>query len=139
MKSVPTIHIDISSRIPAYEQIAGEIRAILVTGCLKPGAPLPTVRQLAVDLNVHHNTVAHAYRILAREGWLHLRRRRGARVLPRSKAARSARNSENLFRVELRRFLAGALSEGISPAIVSRHLAIFARHVKRWPALQGGS
>jgi len=50
---------------------------------LPPGQRLPPVRQLAADLTVHHNTVAEAYRILAEEGWLDLRRGRGATVLAR--------------------------------------------------------
>lgn len=137
MKDTRIIHIDLSSRIPAYEQIAGEIRAALVAGDFEPGAPLPTVRQLAMDLNVHHNTVAHAYRILAREGWLHLRRRRGVRVLSRSKYTRSARSGENLFRAELRRFLAKALSEGIPAHLIARHLTVSARYVKNWASAEG--
>lgn len=38
---------------------------------------------MAAALNVHFNTVAEAHRILADEGWLELKRRRGVRVLPR--------------------------------------------------------
>jgi DNA-binding transcriptional MocR family regulator len=33
------------------------------------GQQLPTVRELATDMGVHHNTVAEAYRLLALEGW----------------------------------------------------------------------
>jgi DNA-binding transcriptional regulator YhcF (GntR family) len=58
--------------------IADGLRALLVHGAFKTGDRLPTVRQLAIDLTVHHNTVAQAYRLLADEGWLDLRRHRGA-------------------------------------------------------------
>src|SRR5258706_2968998 len=78
------IRIDLSSSMPAYRQIADGIRAWLVDRRLKPGQQLPTVRQLAIDLAVHHNTVAEAYRLLSEEGWLDLRRRRGAIVLDRA-------------------------------------------------------
>ena len=51
---------------------------------IKPGDLLPPVRQLALDLGVHFNTVALAYRMLAAEGWLELKRRRGAAVIARN-------------------------------------------------------
>jgi GntR family transcriptional regulator len=127
------IEIDLASPVPAYEQIAAEIRALLVAGELCPGDPLPTVRQLAIDLNVHHNTVAQAYRILADEGWLDLRRRRGARVLPRSTPAPRGKKGNQTFSLHLRRLLAKAAAEGISPEVLARQLALHARDVKNWP------
>ena len=48
-----------------------------------PLAPEYGNGKLAVDLGVHHNTVAEAYRVLAEEGWLDLRRGRGAVVVER--------------------------------------------------------
>ena len=59
-------------------------RRHLVEQRLKPGDLLPPIRQLALDLGVHFNTVALAYRMLADEGWLELKRRRGAVVMVRS-------------------------------------------------------
>ena len=85
MKDAPVIRIDLAASVPAYRQIANAIRALLVAGAFPIGDPLPTVRQLAVDLGVHHNTVAEAYRVLSEEGWLDLRRRHGAIVLDRSR------------------------------------------------------
>src|SRR5436305_11634340 len=77
------IKIDLSGDAPAYRQIVDALRHALVAGEIVPGHILPPVRQLAVDLGVHFNTVAEAYRILAAEGWLDLKRRRGALVLSR--------------------------------------------------------
>jgi DNA-binding transcriptional regulator YhcF (GntR family) len=73
------------SPVPAYRQIADSLRRHLVEGRLKPGALLPPIRQLAIDLGVHFNTVAQAYRLLSDEGWLDLRRRRGAMVVERGR------------------------------------------------------
>ena len=78
-----TITIDLSSPVPAYQQIAEGLRSLLLNGTVVPGDHLPPVRQLAIDLGVHFNTVAEAYRALAAEGWLDLRRGRGAVVIPR--------------------------------------------------------
>jgi DNA-binding transcriptional regulator YhcF (GntR family) len=78
------VAINLNSPIPAYRQIANDLRRHLVEERLKPGELLPPIRQLALDLGVHFNTVAIAYRMLADEGWLELKRRRGAAVLARN-------------------------------------------------------
>ena len=85
MADGPIVTIDIDSPTPAFRQIAHALRRHLVEGQLKPGDVLPPIRQLAIDLGVHFNTVALAYRVLADEGWLDLRRRRGARVIERGR------------------------------------------------------
>jgi GntR family transcriptional regulator len=100
------IRIDLASPVPAYRQIADAIRPLLVNRELKPGQQLPTVRQLAIDLAVHHNTVAEAYRLLSDEGWLDLRRRRGAVVLQRSRPNASAKE-----RGALKQRLRGLIAE----------------------------
>jgi DNA-binding transcriptional regulator YhcF (GntR family) len=81
--SVPILKVDLAASTPVYRQIVSAMRTLLVSGQLSPGDILPSVRELALDLGVHHNTVAEAYRMLAEEGWLELRRRRGAMVLYR--------------------------------------------------------
>ena len=58
------LQIDFRSGLPIYTQIVNQIQAQVVTGILKPGDQLPTVRALAEDLRVNFNTVARAYRLL---------------------------------------------------------------------------
>ena len=91
------IRIDLDLPIPAYRQIVDGLRALIVEGVLVPGDRMPTVRDLAVDLSVHHNTVAEAYRQLAAEGWLELGRRRGATVMERPRPRMTA-EAHPLFR-----------------------------------------
>jgi DNA-binding transcriptional regulator YhcF (GntR family) len=79
----PHLVIDLDGSTPVYRQIANGLRRHLVDAYFKPGDLLPPIRQIALDLGVHFNTVAQAYRILADEGWIDLRRRRGATVLSR--------------------------------------------------------
>ncbi len=67
---------------PAYEQIAGQIRMMIFSGRLAPGAILPSVRTLASDLGFNLNTVARAYRLLEQEGFVCIRSRVGVEVLP---------------------------------------------------------
>jgi DNA-binding transcriptional regulator YhcF (GntR family) len=84
MASTLRVSLNLESPIPAYRQIADDLRRHLVDERLKPGDLLPPIRQLALDLGVHFNTVALAYRLLADEGWLELKRRRGATVIARN-------------------------------------------------------
>jgi GntR family transcriptional regulator len=58
------LQIDFRSGLPIYTQIVNQIQAQVVTGMLKPGDQLPTVRALAEELRVNFNTVARAYRLL---------------------------------------------------------------------------
>jgi len=129
MGSQRIIRIDVDSPVPAYRQIADAIRALMVEGALSPGDPLPTVRQLAVDLAVHHNTVAQAYRDLADEGWLDLRRGRGAVVTARS-TPRPSSGAEASFRQQLRELIAKSRAAGLSPQAVAKVLAQSSQIVK---------
>ena len=56
------ISIDHKSGVPLYRQIIESVRFAIARGELTPGDRLPTVRQLAVDLEVNPNTVIRAYR-----------------------------------------------------------------------------
>src|SRR6202000_153061 len=104
----------LASRVPVYEQIANGLRAELVSGKFSPGDKLPTVRTLAINLGVHHNTVAEAYRQLAHEGWLELKRHRGAIVRKRDHPEAGPDAMERFTR-PLRELVAKGLADGLSP------------------------
>lgn len=74
------LKLDFKSRVALHEQIAQGLRERLAQGELPQGMRLPAVRQLADILQVHFNTVAHAYRQLEQEGWLSARPGRGTFV-----------------------------------------------------------
>jgi DNA-binding transcriptional regulator YhcF (GntR family) len=76
-----------------------------------------------VDLGVHHNTVAGAYRQLAEEGWLELRRGRGATVIERPPPPPTPR-AEAEFRQRLEEVVVKALAEGVPPGVVGRELTV---------------
>jgi GntR family transcriptional regulator len=63
-----------------YVQIIDEVRRRIVMQTLLPDEPLPSVRQLAVDLGINPNTVRQAYRELERDGWLYVKRGEGTFV-----------------------------------------------------------
>jgi len=74
------ISIDDRSPEPVFAQLITQIRDAVRRGDLKPGAPLPAIRQLAADLQINPNTVAKAYRLLDRDGVIETRGRRGSFV-----------------------------------------------------------
>lgn len=119
---MPLITIDTASPVPVYRQIADSLRLLLVEGKLKPGAALPTVRQLAIDLGVHFNTVAQAYRLLSDEGWLEIRQGRSAIVIDR-KLERGKREIANAgIRKRLREQAAEWRAQGASASAIAREL-----------------
>ena len=69
-KSVFQFHLDLHSGVPVYRQIVDQVRGAIAAGALCAGDQLPTVRQLAVDLEVNPNTVVRAYRELEYNGLL---------------------------------------------------------------------
>src|SRR5215469_794142 len=73
------VHINRQSEVPVREQLREQIIFLMGTGKLSIGDTLPSVRELARRLKVHHNTVSHVYADLVREGWLVTRR--GARLV----------------------------------------------------------
>jgi len=117
----PVLQIDLASPLPASEQIVRGLRAVLLGRQFRPGDQLPPVRQLALDLGVHHNTVAGAYRQLAEEGWLDLRRGRGATVIERPAPAPSPR-AEGEFRQRMEELVVKALAEGVPVEVLVREL-----------------
>jgi GntR family transcriptional regulator len=63
-------HIDPTDPTPVDAQLVRTIRSAIGAGLLEPGEPLPTVRQLAVELKVGANAVSRAYSELQRQGVL---------------------------------------------------------------------
>lgn len=62
------VHIDRASRVPLYEQIANQLRTLILAQGLLPGSRLPSSRELADTLSVNRKTVVQAYRMLCAEG-----------------------------------------------------------------------
>lgn len=75
--------IDHSSGLPVWIQIKNRIAYLIGSGAFVPGDRLPTVRALAVDLDISYNTVNRAYMDLEREGYISTRKGRGTFVAER--------------------------------------------------------
>jgi len=78
--SASEIGIDRDDREPIQSQIARQIRALVLSGRLKPQTKLPSTRALSEELNVARATVVEAYEQLLSEGYLETRSGSGTRV-----------------------------------------------------------
>jgi GntR family transcriptional regulator/MocR family aminotransferase len=67
---LPELAIDRASEQPLSRQIHAGIAKAILEGRLEPRAPLPSSRQLSVDLGVARNTVNSAYDQLVAEGYV---------------------------------------------------------------------
>jgi GntR family transcriptional regulator len=74
------MQIDRQSGVPTYLQIVRQIKNLIAVGELRPGVRLPPIRQLAVDVGVNFNTIAHAYKKLGSEGVISTHRGLGSFV-----------------------------------------------------------
>ena len=108
------VRIDASDPTPLYAQLERGVRAAIATGRLQPGAQLPTVRQLAVELSINANTVARVYAALESAGVLETRRGVGSFVAagaPRAVPVRERRRQLTQF---VTRVLADAEAAGFT-------------------------
>ncbi len=64
------IIISNSSEKPIYEQITGQIKNMIMSGQLKEGMPLPSMRTLAKELRISVITTKRAYEDLERDGFI---------------------------------------------------------------------
>jgi len=55
---------------PIYEQIARQIKNQIISGDLEEGAPLPSIRTLALELQISVITTKRAYEELEKEGFI---------------------------------------------------------------------
>ena len=78
--SASEIGIDRDDREPIQSQIARQVRALVLSGRLKPQTKLPSTRALSEELSVARATVVEAYEQLLSEGYLETRSGSGTRV-----------------------------------------------------------
>ena len=72
------IVIDVTGRVPIFEQICRGICGDIAKGVLKPHDRIPAARVLARELGINPNTVAKAYTELERDGIIYSRVGKGS-------------------------------------------------------------
>ena len=106
------LSVDTGSATPLFEQLVAGIREQVIDGSLSPGERLPAARELAESLEVNVHTVLRAYQVLRDEGFLDLRRGRGAVVASR------ARDYDQLGR-DIERVVAEAKKLDLTPSALT--------------------
>jgi GntR family transcriptional regulator len=99
-----------NSGVPIYQQIAEQLKADILSGKLREGEYLPSIRGLAKDLRISVITTMKAYEQLAEEGLVTAVQGKGFYV--------NAQNSEMLKEQHLRR-VEEALMEAVSAARIA--------------------
>ncbi|MGE5678584.1 MAG: GntR family transcriptional regulator [Pseudomonadota bacterium] len=64
------ITVSSSSHEPIYEQIAEQLKTLIINQKLKPGEALPSIRRLAMELGISVITTKRAYDELEKEGFI---------------------------------------------------------------------
>lgn len=101
------------SGVPLYRQIIDQVLAAVAAGALVPGDQLPTVRQVAVDLEINLNTVLRAYRELEIRGVLDTQQGTGTFVAAQQ-TAQDPTERERQLRELTAEFVARAGASGFS-------------------------
>jgi GntR family transcriptional regulator len=107
--------LDDASGVPVYLQIKEQVLHAISRGQLRPGDQLPTVREVAVDLEINPNTVNRAYADLEREGVLTSRRGRGTFISERKQQPADLSAQRTRIRNIARRALGESRSFGFRP------------------------
>ena len=87
-----------SSGIPIYKQIIEQINRLVISGYLKPGDELPSVRQVAGYLEVNPMTISKAYSLLEATGVLERIRGKGMIIASNQKTAKNPEKRLELIR-----------------------------------------
>ena len=108
------VTVDPRDRTPIYAQLERGLRAAIAASRLRPGDQLPTVRQLAVELQVNANTVARVYAELERAGVIATKRGVGSFIAATPAQAHPPREQERRLRAFVTRILADADAAGLT-------------------------
>ena len=108
---------------PIYDQITRQVKTLILTGALKEGDALPSMRLLAKDLRISVITTKRAYEELEREGFITTIPGKGCFVAPPNlELARE--NALRQVEEHLQKAVEAARLGGIAPAEVKETLDI---------------
>lgn len=99
-----------------YLQIADRIGDQILSGVLVPEGKVPSVRELAAEIEVNANTVARTYDFLQQSGVIYTKRGLGYFVSPDAKEKIVSIRREQLMHGEMDYFLRQLKAVGITPA-----------------------
>ncbi len=98
-------NLNIGDSRPLYLQIKEHFKELILTGAMREGEKMSSVREMAAGLAINPNTIQKAYKELEAEGYIFSVPAKGSFVAP-------AKNRKNTLRLdELRQELAGLVKE----------------------------
>ena len=101
------IIISNNANIPIYEQITSQIKAMVMSGELKSGDSIPSMRSLAKTIHVSVITVQKAYEELSRDGFIQTTVGKGSYI---------AANNKDFIREEQQKIMESHLIEATNIA-----------------------
>ena len=113
--------LDQTSGVPYYRQIIKQVEMAISDGRLGKGAKLPTVRSLAVHLQINPNTVARAYNEMEIRGIVNTQQGTGT-FISGKKIDLTADERKDILDSLIRSFLANASSYGFVVEDIVNHL-----------------
>jgi len=116
-----TFSLDPKGGVPFYKQVILQVQMAIADGRLQSGNQLPTVRGLAVDLQVNPNTVAKAYNELEIRGIVNTQQGTGTFISNR-KIEINEIDRERILGELVRPFITKADSYGISRSELIRYM-----------------
>ncbi|MCD7762324.1 MAG: GntR family transcriptional regulator [Lachnospiraceae bacterium] len=93
--------MDFQSEEALYMQLRNQIVMGIARSLIQEGDPLPSVRQMAVDIGINMHTVNKAYALLREEGIVTIDRRRGAVIALNGDRMKSEEELRSRLRVML--------------------------------------
>jgi GntR family transcriptional regulator len=122
---VPTLHLQ-DNGVPVYVQIRDQMLQAIGTGTLRPGAQMPTMREVAVALKVDLNTVRHAYTDLEQTGAIVILRARGTYVAERPPPIDVTRQAKRVASLA-EQAIAMSNAAGVDPSDVAQEIIQIAK------------
>ena len=65
------LNLDFRDTRPIYEQVKDGLRRLMISGAIREGEKLPSVRSMASSLAINPNTIQRAYEALETEGYVY--------------------------------------------------------------------
>ena len=107
--------------VPIYQQIRDRIVEAIASGQQPTGSPLPSTRQLAVDLGVNFHTVNKSYDMLRQEGLVRINRKSGAVIRRDAGSGPPDAGWVQDWTGRLATLLAEAAAQGMAPEEIAEH------------------
>lgn len=86
------LNVDYRDSRPIYEQVKDGLRRLMVSGAIREGEKLPSVRTMASTLAINPNTIQRAYESLESEGYVYSVPGKGSFASPHTEVDEGRRN-----------------------------------------------